>query len=376
MKKENMENVLSDVRDAYIQEAAQAVKGKNGKKNLKKWMAFPIAAALLVGLVMGVSAVTPVDLGSYLQEVFRISFRTLETTMSVPEDTVYHSSGEELKLELKGVSGDRQVLDAFVDVTLSPDFDLPEDRYFIHCQMKSTERNGVQSGRYSVLDRTENPDGSTTLSCQLTLTDTRIMPESEYAVECSRIEVWYEDTGEYTTILEGDWRLTFTPNLEDRTRVLQPMAEGNLFLHDASLLPGKIRDEDLMMVPAKVYEIQLSPVSIGVYWSVEAEYRNQVLGSIPSVFMVKLTDGRLIEYDRNVLYEPVLGRMERAADGTWHPAEESEKTPISITNQSSGTSAGGADAPCTGYSIFTFDAELPVEEIAVITVGEIVIPVE
>lgn len=32
MKKENMENVLSDVRDAYIQEAAQAVKGKNGKK--------------------------------------------------------------------------------------------------------------------------------------------------------------------------------------------------------------------------------------------------------------------------------------------------------------------------------------------------------
>ena len=159
------------------------------------------------------------------------------------------------------------------------------------------------------------------------------------------------------------------------TQIYPVEAEGELLLHDAAILPGKIKDEDLFGVPATVYEVRISPLSVSVYWRVEAEDKATLSGNTPSEFSVTLADGTVIRYDRNILFEPVLGRMKLEADGTWHPVSEAEIPAISITGKNVGSSTGGPDTPWYGFCIMTFDAELPVEEVVSVNAGGIVVPI-
>ena len=241
--------------------------------------------------------------------------------------------------------------------------------------MEPTGRKSSYGCSYGVIGRTENPDGSVTVSCRLSLADSKGVTGSRYVITCNRLEAWNDETRDYTVLAEGEWTAEFTLNYKDTTQVYPVEAEGELLLHDTGILPGRIRDEDLFGVPAKVYEVRISPLSVSVYWKVEAEDKAPIGSNIPSEFSVTLADGTVIKYDRNILFEPVFGRMKLEADGTWHPVSEEEIPAISITRKNSGSSTGGPDAPWYGFCILQFDAELPVDEVVSVNAGGIVVPI-
>ena len=101
MKRENMENALTAVKDVYLLEAAECGERKKRIRMGKKWMILPVAAVLAASLMMAVNAIVPVDLRAYLQRTFGEHFAMLEGITVMPEDVEYSSSGEALAMELK-----------------------------------------------------------------------------------------------------------------------------------------------------------------------------------------------------------------------------------------------------------------------------------
>ncbi|MBQ7301732.1 MAG: hypothetical protein IJW77_18040, partial [Clostridia bacterium] len=132
MKQQIFTDAVTAIDDRYITEAAEAevIQTKhNIRKVRRKWTAVPIAAALLAMAMFVVNAAAPVDLGFYLAAAFGDSYEMLDEMTSMPEPVAYRSSGDEIKLEMKGLVGDRQVVDVFVDVTVAAECGVPGEKY-------------------------------------------------------------------------------------------------------------------------------------------------------------------------------------------------------------------------------------------------------
>jgi len=378
MKRENMENALTGVKDMYIQEAAQTGEGKKHTRLRKKWIVIPVAAAMMAGMMLTVNAIAPVDLGFYLKAAYGDSYAMLDEMTAMPDNVAYRSSGEEITLELKGIMGDSQTVVAFVDVTVAADVSLPE-HYTLDMKLEPTGlpwEKGLSSygSAWGDLDRRANPDGSTTFSCKMTIRSRDGVMASKYAVKCSGIRVREENAETETMLLEGEWNLAFGLNYKDLTQVIAADTSGELMSCSQMLLPEEITEADLVSVPAQVYEVRMSPLSLGVYWMVDTEHKNLAMENSPLGCTVTLRDGTVITKEQDILYDAVHGLIKLEQDGTWRPAGEEEKTAVSITGRNEGGRAEGHEAPYYGHCILTFDAELPVDEVESVTIGGLVVP--
>ena len=117
MKLHTFADAVTAIDDRYIAEAAEAEALQTKQRTRifhRKWTVVPIAAALLAMAMFVVNAAAPVDLGFYLAAAFGDSYEMLDEMTSMPEPVAYRSSGEEIKLEMKGLVGDRQVVNVFV----------------------------------------------------------------------------------------------------------------------------------------------------------------------------------------------------------------------------------------------------------------------
>ena len=372
MKKENLENAITEVQDMYIQEAAQQTKKH---RSLKKWTAIPAAALLLAGMLVTANAAAPVDLSFYLKAAFGDGYTMLDDMTAMPDNIAARSSGDEITLELKGIMGDRQVVDVFVDMTIAAGIELPEEKVHMDLQMQPTglpweDGIGSYGASGSTLHITENPDGSTTHSCKLSIRSKDGVMASKYLVQCTRIETWTEDAKDRTAIVEGEWSLAFSLNYADLTETYASAVTGMMQYTDGSLPDEEIAAEALTAVPVQIQEIAMSPLSIGVYWMVEAEYRNMLGGITPAGMAVHLADGTVIVKKWDVLYETV---QEALYPGEALPEVNGD---IVITGSNAGGGADGHGEPYYGHCILTFDAELPTDEVTAVTIGGLTIPVE
>ena len=378
MKKTNLENAITEVGDMYIQEAA----GQEKKHRVRrKWIALPAALLLFAAMLVTVNAAAPVDLSFYLKAAFGDGYTMLDEMTAMPDNVAERSSGEEIDLELKGIMGDSQTAVVFVDLTVGADTVLPEDSYSLDLKLEPTGlpwEKGLSSygSSWGVLARTVNPDGSTTFSCKMSIQSRDGVMASKYAVKCGGIRVWEEDAAAETMLLEGEWTLAFSLNYEDLTRVIPVDVTGDLLGVDPAILPEERTEEDLVRIPAQVYEVRMSPLSIGVYWKVDAEHKALMMGNDTIGFAVTLRDGTVITYKQEFIYDAEYGLIRLLEDGTWHPAEESEKSAVSISSLNTGGGADGHEEPYYGHCIMMFDAELPVDEVASVTAGGITVPVE
>lgn len=380
MKRENMENALTEAADMYILEAAQTEKRKKRIRLGKKWMILPAAAALITGLMIAVNAAAPVDLGFYLKAAFGDSYTMLDEMTAMPDNVAYRSSGDEITLELNGIMGDSQVAVVFVDVTVAADVELSAEHYEIDLKLEPTGlpwEKGLSSygSDWGVLARTENPDGSTTFTCRMSIKSRDGVMASKYAVKCGGIRSWEENAAEPAVLAEGEWNLAFHLNYEDLTQVISVDTAGELVSCNQTILPEEITEADLVRVPAQIYEVRMSPLSMGVYWQVEPEHKELMMGNEVIGFAVTLADGTTVMYKQDILYGAGYGLIKLEDDGTWHPAEEDEKPAVSITGMNKGGGTGGYEEPYYGFCIMTFDAELPVEEVVSVNAGGIVVPI-
>ena len=378
MKKTNLENAITEVGDMYIQEAA----GQEKKHRVRrKWIALSAALLLFAAMLVTVNAAAPVDLSFYLKAAFGDGYTMLDEMTAMPDNVAERSSGEEIDLELKGIMGDSQTAVVFVDLTVGADTVLPENCYSLDLDLEPTGlpwEKGLSGygSSWGELARTVNPDGSTTFSCKMSIQSRDGVMASKYAVKCGGIRVWEEDAAAETMLLEGEWTLAFSLNYEDLTRVIPVDVTGDLLGVDPAILPEERTEEDLVRIPAQMYEVRMSPLSIGVYWKVDAEHKALMMGNDTIGFAVTLRDGTVITYKQEFIYDAEYGLIRLLEDGTWHPAEESEKSAVSISNLNTGGGADGHEEPYYGHCIMMFDAELPVDEVASVTAGGITVPVE
>lgn len=378
MTKTNLENAMTEVGDMYIQEAA----GQEKKHHVRrKWIVLPAALLLFAAMLVTVNAAAPVNLSFYLKAAFGDGYTMLDEMTAMPDNVAERSSGAEIDLELKGIMGDSQTAVVFVDLTVGADTVLPEDSYSLDLKLEPTGlpwEKGLSSygSSWGELARTVNPDGSTTFSCKMSIQSRDGVMASKYAVKCGGIRVWEENAAAETMFLEGEWTLAFSLNYEDLTRVIPVDVTGDLLGVDPAILPEERTEADLVRIPAQVYEVRMSPLSIGVYWKVDAENKALIMGNDAIGFAVTLRDGTVITYKQEFIRDTEYGLLRLLEDGTWRPADENEKSAVSISGLNTGGGTDGHEEPYYGHCIMMFDAELPVDEVVSITAGGILISLE
>ena len=230
MKQNELIDAMTEIDDRYLTEAAEASQKKRTKR---KWAVIPIAAAILSVAMIAVNAAAPVDLGFYLAAVFGDGYEMLDEMTSMPDNVAYRSSGDEIKLEMKGLVGDRQVVNVFVDVTVSAECGVPAEGYRPIMDLSDTgfpwETHLAAYGTSArVLSTALNEDGSTTYACMLSLHSDDGVMASKYNVNCSGIAGWDSESGDYETFVEGKWNMAFSLNYKDLTEIRTPDITGEI----------------------------------------------------------------------------------------------------------------------------------------------------
>ena len=385
MKLHTFADAVTAIDDRYIAEAAEAEALQTKQKTRifhRKWTVVPIAAALLAMAMFVVNAAAPVDLGFYLAAAFGDSYEMLDEMTSMPEPVAYRSSGEEIKLEMKGLVGDRQVVNVFVDVTVAAECGIPGEKYRPVMDLSDTglpwETNLAAYGTSArVLGKTQNDDGSTTYACMLSLHAEDGVMASKYVVTCEGIAGWDTDYTDYHTMVEGKWTMAFSLNYNDLTEVLYPDVAGVMYGTYWGAVSEERTAEDVDAIEVTVDEVRFSPLSIGIYFSADLQYKDFFSDyMIEDIYLTK-EDGTVITR-RNYIVGPdkLLIRLNED-DQTWTEITEDEITDSHVELAGGGGGYNLREGEMYhGHHIFTFSAPLPVDEIVSVTIGGLEIPLK
>lgn len=381
MKKELFLEALTEIDDRYLTEAAEAVPGKHTGTR-RRWTAVPIAAALLAMMVLAINAAAPVDLGFYLSAAFGDGYEMLDEMTSMPEPVAYRSSGDEIKLEMKGLVGDRQVVDVFVDVTVSAECGTPGEHFCPVMDLSDTgfpwEMNLAAYGTSArVLSKTLNDDGSTTYACMLSLHSEDGVMASKYNVSCSGIAGWDSESGEYETFVEGEWNMAFALNYNDLTEIRTPAVTGEMCGTHWSAFSLDRTANDMASAVITVDEVKISPLSVGIYFSADMQYKDFFSDYMVEDVYLTMEDGTVItRRDYVVGADGMLIRLHED-DQTWEEITADELDDIYVAFAGSGGGYNRREGEqYHGHHIFTFSAPLSVEEIVSVTVGGLEIPLK
>ena len=385
MKLKNLTDAVTAIDDGYITEAVGAEQTKhNTHKSHRKWAIVPIAAALLAMAMLAVNAAAPVDLGFYLAAAFGDSYEMLDEMTSMPEPVAYRSSGEEIKLEMKGLVGDRQVVDVFVDVTVAAECGVPGEKYRPIMDLSDTglpwETNLAAYGTSArVLGKTQNDDGSTTYACMLSLHAEDGVMASKYVVTCEGIAGWDTDYTDYHTMVEGKWTMAFALNYNDLTEVLTPGIEGEMAgVHwdvlDERYDTGTVAEDMLKTASVRIDRVHISPLSIGIYYSGDRSERDFYSDYVVEDIYLTMSDGTVITR-RDYIVGPggMLVRLD-AENQTWEEITEDDLDENYVVLAGAGGGIRADEDRFSAHMISTFSAPLPVDEIVSVTIGGLTIP--
>ena len=381
MKKEQFCEAMTAIDDRYLTESAEPIQNQSVGKR-RKWTVVPIAAAFLAAAVLCVNAAAPVDLGFYLQAVFGDGYQMLDAMTSMPDNVAYRSSGDEIKLEMKGLVGDRQVVDVFVDVTVAAECGIPGEDYRPIMDLSDTgcpwEMNLAAYGTSArVLSKTQNADGSTTYACMLSLHSEDGVMASKYKVACTGIAGWNTNFGDYETLVAGEWNMAFSLNYEDLTEIRTPAVTGEMRGSHWSAVSLDRTAGDIASAVVTVDEVRISPLSVGVYFSADLQYKDFFSDYMIEDIYLTMEDGTVItRRDYLVGSDGMLIRLHEE-DRTWEEITEDELADCYVELAGSGGGYNQRESEYYhGHHIFTFSAPLPVDEIVSVTVGGLEIPLK
>lgn len=373
MKKENFENALTEVNSTYIAEAAEPAEKK---KRGVAWKVLP-AAVIAACFVLTVNAAVPVNLGFYLSAAFGDGYEVIGEMVSMPNHVAYRSSGDEMSLELKGIVGDGHVVKVFVDLTVSADTEIPEglgktaefalfDLKLSPTGMPWEKQPGSYGTSTGCLAVTENDDGSTTFSNVLTMRSRDELIGGKYIISCTKMSYWDADVREEKNVLEGKWNLGFSLDYLDISEKIPVEVSGNILTAEERLENDELVC-DYAEAPVEIYEVNLSPLSISVFWKAENEYQEVFEGRDIDV-NITMTDGSEIIW-KDYWESEETGKFRLTDDGRWYTVDNSEPDPIYITGKNSGGGCAGHGEPYMGHIILTFDAPLDTENVMSVTIG-------
>ena len=306
MKRENIEHAIGNISAEYISEAVNnANKKKNKKSRLLPKLLVP-AAALLCVLMFGVNAASPVDLGFYLERMYGGDYTMVDEIVSMPSVVSYRSSGDEVKLELKGVLGDSATAVIYFDVVVSPEVEIPERWYLdIDCDELCLPWNsrGLGSSQ-GTLAHTVDADGSNRFASYIRVTqtdeldpDSFSMADQAWLVRLNSIGGWKNvpDNPEKFPVLDGRWTMALELNYRDLSSdyrfdrdyiIEQPEVE----------MTGAVRSEAGEPISIRFDRLSISPVSATFFISLEEDLNDEflLLESLSLVSGLRLEDGRII----------------------------------------------------------------------------------
>ena len=383
MKMNEFTDAVTAIDDAYLAEAAALGQEKTQvHKTRRRWAVVPIAAALLAMAMLAVNAAAPVDIGFYLEAAFGDSYEMLDEMTSMPDPVAYRSSGDEIRLEMKGLVGDRQVVDVFVDVTVSAECGVPGENDRPIMDISDTgfpwEMNLAAYGTSArVLSKTRNDDGSTTYACMLSLHSEDGVMASKYNVSCSGIAGWDTESGAYETLVEGKWNMAFALNYNDLTEIRTPDITGEMYGTHPSAFSLDRTAEDMASAVITVDEVKISPLSVGIYFSADLQYKDFFSDYIVEDIYLTMADGTVItRRDYIVGDDGMLVRLNEE-DQTWEEITAEALDDIYVTLAGGGGGYNHRESELYhGHQIFTFSAPIPVDEIVSVTVGGMEIPMK
>lgn len=276
MKKEILENAMTEIDAAYLCEAAESTvtQGKPHRRPIGRILL--IAAAVIVLLVTGISAASPVDLSFYLDKAFHGGYDLIDGITSVPRNVFYSSSGDEIRLEMKGIVGDTQTVMVFYDITVQPESGLTDKELLFNTDMEPVWSifNLPKSGSYGYnrqeLGHTVMEDGSVVYQMCVTFENLDLksgdnMFGDDMMVTLTSVASPDYEAKEKKTLLTGKWRMVFTLDYEDVTKIIPC---------DAEIMPEFIdltqSIETTASYPLHMREIRLSPLSLTVICDYDA----------------------------------------------------------------------------------------------------------
>jgi len=304
MKKENFENALENISDERVSEAAESYDKKTKRRKFTAKLLIPAAILLLLSAVLTVNAASPVDIGSYISLMFGGDHTMVDDMISMPEKVSYRSSGDEMKLELKGVMGDAASAIIYFDIVVSPEVEIPERWYFdVDYDELCLPWDGLGlGGSYGTLEYTVDDDGSHRFASYVRVTqsdalmpDSFNMSEQAFYVTVNTLGGWknYPDNPERYSVLDGKWTMALQLNYRDvgttyhfgeEYVISQPEVEFDEVTYREAGDP----------VTVVIDRIGVSPIGISCYFSLSLEEDAKLLNELYLVTAVRLKDGGLI----------------------------------------------------------------------------------
>ena len=379
MKKELLETALSEIRTEYLEEAMEPMptdknQSRAGKKRRLLWLPAAVIGLLLC-VTFSAAAWSPVDLQTYLGAVFRDGYELLDDMVSMPEYVSYHASGDEIKLELRGILGDSQAVMIFFDLTAAPEVELPEAyvRYTVDIDaawyLLPSYRGSLGWYGAEVLERTENEDGSVTQKMCVMFTSEALPLGKPLVLTLRGLDVLDPQTHQAEKLVSGKWQITFPLDYKDTTKVIPVDA-----MLEAAMCSQADPDAPSETLPLHISEVRLSPLSVMIKADTDAEISDTEFDRFN---LRTAKDGVLLLSDCG--YEIADGKYRiDSENGTWWEATEEEIAVWEARNRISGMHCSSSVDTENGRRnvtwIFSFTSQIDPEAVTALCFGDAELP--
>jgi hypothetical protein len=134
---------------------------------------------------------------------------------------------------------------------------------------------------------------------------------------------------------------------------------------------------DMASAVITVDEVKISPLSVGMYFSADLQYKDFFSDYMIEDIYLTMEDGTVITRREYIVgHDGLLIRLNED-DQTWEEITEDELDDIYVELAGSGGGYNLREGELYhGHHIFTFSAPLPVEEIVSVTIGGLEIPMK
>ncbi len=371
MKKECLEDALTQIDAAYLDEAAKAAGSSKKTRRSGPGRILLIAAALAVLLIAGISAVSPADLSFYLDKTFHGGYDLIDGMTSVPRSVAYSSSGGGIRLEMKGIVGDGQAADVFFDIIVDPNSGLTDKNLYFVTDIdrvwsifRLPKADGSHSWNQRELGRETAEDGSVVYRMCCGIKSGDLKRGDDLAVRVSTVFTVDFEAQQKQTLLTGKWSMVFTLDYEDISKVI-PL---DLEITPAFRPFGS--EEECVTCPLHLREVRISPLSLMLTGDCAAS--DDPGGTEFAEVGIQYRDGSCVP--QSSAYRMGGGMVVLNDDGTWRDASAEEIAAWESRNTiTGGSSSSRADPDDPGRLlrtwIWTFSSELDYENAVCLLLG-------
>ncbi|MBQ9079802.1 MAG: hypothetical protein IJY27_01905 [Clostridia bacterium] len=286
-------NAVGGVGADLIERAAQPTV----RRRPRSLLAVAAVAALLAAMLLTTVAAT-YDIGFYVSQIFGGDVDMLDSMTAEPGNVSYKSTNKDVKIEVVGITGDRNNAFVWLDVILPEELDV-EGKHLIVGDVHAQKRwatFSVDSLSMSHGFLTEKSGNVYSMFCRLSSDNSLVGQRISLSFEniCATPEGVIVNPAHYEVLAEGEWKLNFSLNYPDLTEVLEPEIRGEIISIPEDTftnIPEKVQDVWTNEFVADTCEVCLSPISIRV----SIECADNIMTYLPHDIKLILDDGTVLD---------------------------------------------------------------------------------